>query len=164
MGSGQSVKVKTKLECPDGYDKEKFKKILLFYDKIDEDGDHVIQTEELSEIANLHIKNKIKMCENQKDDENDKYNNNMSKLELEEKQELEMVKKKYQKNKVDIKSQLDARLSNLESKKLNYENMDDKQKYKTLHNVISNEKNEIEFWDFFEYIKTRTNDIKNIEW
>ena len=58
MGSGASSK-KHRRECPEGYDNYKFKMILQLYDKLDSDGDNVVDISELKNIADLHIKNKI---------------------------------------------------------------------------------------------------------
>ena len=59
MGSGTS----TQLKCPSDYDTENFNKILRLYDKLDKDGDHVVETEELKEISDLHIKNRINLLD-----------------------------------------------------------------------------------------------------
>ena len=55
MGSGSS-----QLKCPNDYDRDKFDKILKLYDKLDSNGDHVVQTDELNKIADLHVRNKIR--------------------------------------------------------------------------------------------------------
>ena len=55
MGGGSS-----QLKCPNDYEKEKFQKILKLYDRLDSNGDHVVQTEELNKIADLHVRNKIR--------------------------------------------------------------------------------------------------------
>ena len=55
MGSAAS----TKLKCPKDYEQEKFAKILKLYDHLDSNGDQVIETLELKDIAKLHIKNKF---------------------------------------------------------------------------------------------------------
>ena len=55
MGSGSS-----QLKCPNDYDKEKFEKIMKLYDSLDSNGDHVIETDELNKIADLHVRNKIR--------------------------------------------------------------------------------------------------------
>ena len=50
MGSGISKKNTGQLVCPEGYDKEKFKQILYLYDKLDTNGDMVIEKEELFKL------------------------------------------------------------------------------------------------------------------
>jgi len=59
MGSGLT-KQKKQLVCPVDYDKDKFSQILMLYDKLDANGDHVVETKELEKIAELHVINKIR--------------------------------------------------------------------------------------------------------
>ena len=61
MGSGAS---KSQLKCPKDYEPEKFKKILKLFDRLDSNGDQVVGTEELSKIADLHVRNKIRKYKN----------------------------------------------------------------------------------------------------
>ena len=64
MGSG--ISNTGQLVCPEGYDKEKFKQILYLYDKLDTNGDMVIEKEELFILTEHHIKNKGKKLEKEK--------------------------------------------------------------------------------------------------
>ena len=56
----------TKLVCPDDYDKDKFSKILKLFDKLDKNGDRVVETSELKEISELHVKNRIRLLKQSK--------------------------------------------------------------------------------------------------
>ena len=73
MGSGYSRQEKKRV-CPQDYDVNKFKMILELYDKLDENGDNVVDALELQDIADLHVRNRI---------------NNLKKLKTKEKIDLE---------------------------------------------------------------------------
>ena len=53
MGSGAS----SKRMCPDNYDNNKFSKIIKLFDKLDNNGDNVVESSELDKISKLHIQN-----------------------------------------------------------------------------------------------------------
>ena len=59
MGSGISSCQSNagEIKCPKNYDKTKFQKILTLYDKLDQNGNMVIEQEEFYILANHHIKN-----------------------------------------------------------------------------------------------------------
>ena len=56
----------SRLVCPKDYEEEKFNKILMLYDKLDKNGDHTVDENELSAISQLHVKNQLNMLENMK--------------------------------------------------------------------------------------------------
>ena len=45
----------TQLVCPKDYDEDKFKLILKLFDKLDNNGDRVVETSELNEISELQF-------------------------------------------------------------------------------------------------------------
>ena len=57
MGSGQSRKAPHVLECPKGYDKVEFQKKCTLFDKLDRDSNLGVSSDELTNIAELHVKN-----------------------------------------------------------------------------------------------------------
>lgn len=137
MGSAAS----TKLKCPDKYDKTKFNMILKLYDQLDSNGDQVIETLELKNIANLHIKNRQTELSTLKIKEKNDYN-----------YELEHAKLKYEKN-----------IEKLNKKITDLDEMTEKQKCQKFLKVVSSDGKHIEFWKFFDYMHSRTLDIKNID-
>jgi hypothetical protein len=158
MGSSASIKLK----CPKDYDKDNFAMILKLYDHLDRNGDQVIETMELKDIANLHINNNITEISNLKIKENDDY-----------KYKLEKAKLKYEKNKADLKllhEETIEKITNshkinddgIVAKINNLNNLTKEQKCLTFLKVVSCDGIHIEFWKFFEYMKNRTGDIKNI--
>jgi len=159
MGSAAS----TKLVCPKDYDKTKFNMILKLYDQLDSNGDQVIETLELKDIAGLHIKNRqtelSKLIENEQQDFN---------------YLIQKAKLRYEKDKIDLQIRYDQNVEKINNshsrndqsiriKITNLNNLDDKNKCQKFMNVVSNDGKHIEFWKFFEYMKNRTQDIKNIE-
>ena len=56
MGSGAS-KTNPILVCPKDYDAKKFKKICILFDKLDKDANFGVSSDELTDIARLHVEN-----------------------------------------------------------------------------------------------------------
>ena len=159
MGSGSS-----QLKCPEDYDKEKFNLILKLYDRLDSNGDHVVETDELKKIADLHVRNKIRVLK----EENDKitvnteneinYLNENAKLKIKEIQEplklnIENVKQRNNDKKNSNNKEIDS-----------LQNMSEEKKSKKFMSAVTDNKGHINFWSFFEYMKNKTQDIKNIVW
>ena len=162
MGSG--VSTSSELTCPKNYDKKNFQKILTLYDKLDINGNMVIEQEELYVLANHHIKNKkeLILAEKMKNDTNIKsrilalnlkYENDKKQLESNHKLEIQKLK---QKEKEDD-DEYTKRLANIDL-------LTKEQKYEIFKQRFTDKKNNINFNMFFEYMKTRTDDIQNINW
>ena len=160
MGGGTSKQ----LICPDDYDKEKFNKILMLYDRLDTNGDHIVETIELIEISQLHVINKIREMKeniiwiknytNQKnkeliDEANNKIANINAQLELD-------IKKYNQRRDEDVKC-AENRINMIQG-------MDDETKAKKFKEAVSDKNGHIEFWTFYKYMKDRVGDIQNIVW
>tara|TARA_B100002019_G_scaffold289234_1_gene304415 strand:+ start:233 stop:826 length:594 start_codon:yes stop_codon:yes gene_type:complete len=152
------------LRCPKNYDKAKFQKILTLYDKLDANGNMVIEQEEFYILANHHIKNQREMVvkEQAKNDTdikskilmlNLKYENDKKALEVNHKKEIENLKQKEKDDDVDYKK----RLANIDL-------LTKEQKYEIFKQRFTDRENKINFTMFFEYMKTRTDDIQNINW
>ena len=166
MGGGVSICKPTvgELRCPKNYDKTKFQKILTLYDKLDTNGNMVIEQEEFYILANHHIKNKREMVvkEQAKNDTNIKskilmlnlkYENDKKKLEDDHKKEIEKLKQKEKEDDAEYKK----RLANIDL-------LTKEQKYEIFKQRFTDKENKINFQMFFEYMKTRTDDIQNINW
>ena len=80
MGGGFSST--RELKCPDGYDKSKFDKILKLYDKIDKNGNMVIEEEEIGILSLHHVKNRIMLLETEKLENKNKMENDILSLKL----------------------------------------------------------------------------------
>jgi len=166
MGSGISVCKPSggQLTCPKNYDKTKFQKILTLYDKLDTNGNMVIEQEEFYILANHHIKNQRELVVNEqaKNDTdiksrvlmlNLKHETDKKKLEDDHKKEIERLKKKEKDDDAEYKK----RLANIDL-------LTKEQKYEIFKQRFTDKENKINFKMFFEYMKTRTDDIQNINW
>ena len=160
MGSG----VSSELKPPKNYDKKNFQKILSLYDKLDSNGNMVIEQEELYILANHHIKNKKLLIQQEKmknDTEikskilalNLKYENDKKELENNHKSQIEKLKQKEK----DDDAEYVKRLANIDL-------LTKEQKYDIFKSRFTDKKNNINFNMFFEYMKNKTDDIQNINW
>ncbi len=159
MGSASSKR----LVCPDGYDNKQFGMILKLYDHLDSNGDQVIETLELKDIAELHIKNKKTELTKKQQQYTKDYEYDIQQEQL-----------RYEKNKVDISIIHERNIEKINnsniSKDISIKNeiekldkMCENEKCQTFLNVVSADGKHIEFWKFFEYMKNKTGDIKNID-
>ena len=166
MGGAVSICKPTggELKCPKNYDKTKFQKILTLYDKLDTNGNMVIEQEEFYILANHHIKNQreIIVKEQVKNDTdikskmlmlNLKLENDKKALEDTHKKEIERLKQKEKADDDEYKK----RLANIDL-------LTKEQKYEIFKQRFTDKENKINFKMFFEYMKTRTDDIQNINW
>ena len=159
MGSSAS----TKLTCPKDYDNNKFNMILKLYDRLDSNGDQVIETLELKDIAKLHINNRKTEINKLKEKEVKDYEYNLNQERLKLEKDIEDLKLNHEKNIEKINNSHICRDVSLINQINKLENMDEATQCQTFLNVVSNDGKHIEFWKFFDYMKTRTNDIKNID-
>jgi hypothetical protein len=164
MGSGYSSVQKEKRRlCPEDYEKDKFKMILELYDKLDENGDNVVDALELQDIADLHVKNRINNLRKLKVKENLEFEKEIRLVDVEydkkraalEKEALEIGKQKLKEN-MKKQASIDEKINMLNT--MNCSTRND-----LFLEKVTGENNHIEFWNFFEYMKQRTGDIKNIE-
>ena len=165
MGTGASSQKHRRI-CPADYDPEKFKMILKLYDKLDNDGDNVIDIKELKNIAELHIKNSIiqNKAELQKNEMYKNKNIQLLEQECEKKKTrvLAEIEAELESKRREINNHFEDKQKTIEEKIRVYETMDDGAKSDTFMSVVS-EDNNIDFWEFYEYMKKRTGDIKNID-
>lgn len=162
MGSGAS-KESRQLVCPELYPEDKFSKVLKLFDRLDEDGDQVVENDELKCIAQLHVKNKINLL-NLNLQSNKVTFDSQNKLYLEKKRlAIEKLEKEWDDRICNYKTSYENEVNLLKSKLTNYQNMKDEDKQEMFMNVITDDDNKIEFWKFFEYIKDKTDDIDNIK-
>ena len=69
----------------------------------------------------------------------------------------------YEKNVENIKNAHNMMDESIENKIKNLDKLEKKEQCQMFLNVVSEDGKHIEFWKFFEYMKDRTGDIKNIE-
>ena len=160
MGSGQSVV--QKLECPKDYDEEKFSQILRLYDRLDKNGDHVVEQDELKEIAELHISNRIMLLNKEKKGEEEQKEITIFAAKFKQDQKIKEIKSKT-KNKIEEANQLlETRKQKIDKTIEKFQQLSDDEKNKAFLRVVSYDNKHIDFWKFFTYMKDKTNDIPNI--
>ena len=160
MGSGASQQLK----CPKDYDEAKFKEILRLYDRLDSNGDQVVETDELHKIADLHVRNKI-----------GRLKEFIDKIEYNATQKYEQLERDASYKISAINSQLILDIQKHKNRKVadvkdaqkmidTMQNMSKEKKAKKFKEAVSDKDGHIKFWTFFEYMKHRTDDIPNIVW
>ena len=166
MGSGvSSCQVKSgEIKCPKNYDKTKFQKILALYDRLDQNGNMAIEQEEFYVLANHHMKNKRELIVKEQMTNNTnikskilmlnlKYENDKKELEKTHNEEVKKLKEKEKTDDIEYTK----RLTNIDL-------LTKEQKYEIFKERFTDKESKINFNMFFEYMKTRTDDIQNINW
>jgi len=147
MGSGQSVV--QKLECPKDYDEEKFSQILRLYDRLDKNGDHVVEQDELKEIAELHISNRIMLLNKEKKEEEEQKEITITAAKFKQDQKIKEIKSKT-KNKIEEANQLlETRKQKIDKTIEKFQQLSDDEKNKAFLRVVSYDNKHIDFWKFF---------------
>jgi len=159
MGSSSS-----QLKCPDDFDKDKFQKILSLYDRLDSNGDHSVDMDELKNIANLHVKNQLNMLENMKQPLSAKTEQDIYILEQQLQLDIKKLNNNFENNKKEILLNKLNQLEKIDDEIKQLNELSDENKTEKFRKAITNKDGNISFWPFFQYMKTRTNDIPNIEW
>uniref|UniRef100_A0A6C0C333 EF-hand domain-containing protein n=1 Tax=viral metagenome TaxID=1070528 RepID=A0A6C0C333_9ZZZZ len=165
MGGSISTMKSSKLTKPDDCSQDNWHQILILFDKLDSDGTRSIEVEELmGHIAVLHVNNNIKQLNEKKisflcDTEFQK-NQIQSDLEI----NIEKMRKEAEYN-IKCLEQTNAEyITTIKESIQTLNDMTIDEKGQKIRQVICGEKTSIEFWDFYKYMKTRTNDIPNIIW
>lgn len=160
MGSGASKQLK----CPSDYDEDKFKKILMLYDRLDSNGDQVVETDELHQIADLHVRNKIGRMKEYIDRVEYEATQKYDELEKIAAFKISAVNSKLildiQKHKTRKVEDVKCAQNMIDS----MQNMSKTQKAEKFKQAVCDKSGHIHFWTFFEYMKDKTNDIQNIVW
>jgi hypothetical protein len=165
MGGSSSIMKSSKLLKPDDCPAKNWTNILQLFDRLDSDGTQSIEASELmGHIAVLHVDNNIKRL-------GDNQRTFFTNLEFEKKSivsNLEINIQKLRKEAEDSISYIDSsqkeQASSTEASIKSLNDMTLAEKGEKIRKTICGKKTSIEFWDFYNYMKTRTNDIPNIIW
>jgi Ca2+-binding EF-hand superfamily protein len=164
MGSAQSRKGVHLLTCPKDFDDENFKKICTLFDKLDNDSNLGVSSDELRKIAKLHVKNCCRQLGKRLKAEEESVERQL--VEIEEKcaQDIERIRFQAATAKQSARQQSKYAQANIRAKIDKYSGLDeDGQENVFMKVLVPNDESHIDFWTFFEYMKTRTGDIENIE-
>ena len=159
MGSGSSV-----LKCPKGYDPEKFKKICKLFDKLDADSNMGVSSDELTSIADLHVKNCIMLLGRRLEAEEQSVGRTVKEIDAKCQEDIDRIKYEAEAEKARAVRQSKSIKSAITQKIDMYKSLDEDARENVFMKVLMPKDSEhIDFWTFFEYMKTRTDDIDNIE-
>jgi len=161
MGSA----VSTKLVKPEDCEKETWSKILKLFDRLDTDGTNSIEEGELmGHIATLHTTNNIRRLTKEK--ETYKQNNLFEKEKIHD-----LLERKINKLRIDAKQLIEdlseknnTHQTEVDTSIKTLQEMSSEDKAKKIKSMMCGKKQSIEFWDFYKYMKNRTEDIPNIVW
>ena len=159
MGSGSSV-----LKCPKGYDPEKFKKICKLFDKLDADSNMGVSSDELTSIADLHVRNCIMLLGRRLEAEEQSVGRTVKEIDAKCQEDISRIKYEAEAEKARAIRQSKSIKSAITQKIDMYKSLDEDARENVFMKVLMPKDSEhIDFWTFFEYMKTRTDDIDNIE-
>ena len=158
MGSGSSV-----LKCPKGYDPEKFKKVCKLFDKLDADSDMGVSSDELTSIAELHVRNCVMLLTRRLDAEDQSVKRTVQELDVKCQEDIDRIKYEAETEKSRALRQSKSIKASIEQKIGMYNGLDEDARENVFMKVLMPKDSEhIDFWTFFEYMKARTEDIDNI--
>lgn len=158
MGSGSSV-----LTCPKGYDPEKFKKICSLFDKLDKDSNMGVSSDELTSIADLHVRNCISVLDRRIQAEADGLTRIIEDIETKAKEDIDRVKYNAEVAKQSATRQSVCVKVAMKKQREMYKGLDEDARENVFMKVLMpRDSKHIDFWTFFDYMKTRTDDIDNI--
>ena len=132
------------------------------YDNLDSNGDQVIETLELKDIAKLHIKNRQTELSNLRKSEEQNYNYKLEQSRLKNEKDKADLSLSYEKDVEKINNSHIINDVTLVNKINDLANMEEKKQCEMFLDVVSKDGKHIEFWKFFDYMQNRTDDIKNI--
>lgn len=162
MGGKSSKIAAPILVCPEGYDSDGFQKILTLYDRLDSNGNFGLENEELGEISTLHNNNNICKLNNSIQDNDLKKELVLKQIRETYRCHVQRLKNKYDSEVKDVVEIYKKKAGDLREEMERLDKMPEVEKVKCFREKIVNEKGDVEFWKFFEYMKERVHDIENI--
>jgi len=164
MGGYPSVAYSQPLVCPSDCDQQTWQQILTLYDRLDANGDHAIENKELQTIAKLHIDNEILRISRKVEEAEAQHKRNLTFIRASNAQEMARLRVQLTTKINRATEDFNTRKSKLEEHTDFLKNMEEENKAKKFKEAVSGHKKVIEFWDFYNYMKCRVDDIPNIVW
>ena len=164
MGGYPSVAYSQPLVCPSDCDQQTWQQILTLYDRLDANGDHAIANKELQTIAKLHIDNEILRISRKVEEAEAQHKRNLTFIRASNAQEMARLRVQLTTKINRATEDFNTRKSKLEEHTDFLKNMEEENKAKKFKEAVSGHKKVIEFWDFYNYMKCRVDDIPNIVW
>lgn len=152
------------LKCPDNYDKQKFKKICTLFDKLDKDSNLGVSSDEIEQIAELHVSNCIDRMEGQMIAKQKAFEVTNTQIALDENNAKQKLQQQFDMRRQQEKLAHSVAIRSLEQRVDAYKQLDKDGKANAFMKAVMPKGEEhMDFWSFFEYMKTRTEDIDNIK-
>lgn len=160
MGTGASTN--KQLKCPKDYEQAKFAMILKLFDKLDNNGDHVVDLEELKNISHLHVKNRVTICNSQIKQEQQQLIWDKERLGKQQEIAQKALKQKCQQEFQSLETHSAQKVENINNRIVYYNSLDENQRCQEFKKIVCTG-NHVDFWKFFNYMQDKTYDISNIE-
>tara|TARA_B100000780_G_C21109549_1_gene448286 strand:+ start:151 stop:642 length:492 start_codon:yes stop_codon:yes gene_type:complete len=151
------------LTCPTNFDKQQFKKICTLFDKFDKYSNFDVPSDEIEDIAALHVKNCILRIHGKIQAKSKAFKFSKKQITIDEKNTIAKVKQDFDMCRQQEKLALHAAIQSLENRMATYEDLDENGKADAfMKAVMPSGETRMDFWSFFEYMKTKTDDNSNI--
>lgn len=152
------------LQCPQGYDNEKFKKICTLFDKLDKDSNLGVSSDEIEDIAEHHVQNCIVRMNSHIIAKRRASEVAQVQISIEETSLHAKIKREFATKRQEETGAHDVAVQILQNKIRWYESLDKNGKSNAFMKAVMPSGGEhMDFWSFFDYMKTRSDDIKNIK-
>lgn len=164
MGSQPTKAPVPILQCPKNYDKQKFKKIMSLFDKLDKDSNLGVSSAEVSNIAALHVKNAINKMNATIDAKKRSLNVALTSINIDKIAAEKKLNEEYALKVEHEKLSTSVAIDKLQKRIDFYQSLDSDGKSDAfMRAVCPSGSAHLDFWSFFDYMKTRTDDIENIK-
>jgi hypothetical protein len=152
------------LQCPEDFPPQQFAQICRLYDRLDADGNRGVAVEELEDIAVLHVKNRIILNAKQKDHRIQQKMFEVQQAKAAERARIEDIQQRCAAARATLQRKCERDVADMDAEAVRLSNLNSVGQTAEFMKVLdSNDKDGyIDFWKFFDYMRTRTQDIKNI--
>ena len=148
--------------CPNNYDTEKFNIILNLYYKLDKNNNSILEIDEIKELSNLHVRDRISLLERERESEKNNALVEIKSIKTKQLNKILEIKSTDDKKIRDITNRTNYKLSSIDKKLKTYSEMNDEEKCNKLIENISYDKKSVDFWKFFLHIKDKTSDVESL--
>ena len=131
---------------------------------MDANGDHAVENQELQSIARLHIDNEILRIKRKIEEAEQGHQRQLTFIRASNAQEMARLRERLQTKQKQVTEDFEVRKEKLNEHVGFLQNMEELERAKKFKVAVSGAKQSIEFWDFYNYMKCRVDDIPNIVW
>lgn len=151
------------LTCPPDYDSQKFKTICQLFDRLDKDSNMGVGREEIGDVAKLHVQNRIRLIGKQKTFRQTEKVFKLQQIEDQGQQKISLLQASIATEKGALEQEFQNKQKAMDKEISWLQSLDQTGQTEEFLKVLKTKDGEnIDFWNFFEYMKNKTQDIKNI--